>query len=774
MERAPYPYGFQQRPRFGGQKTGNQYQAGGYNAGYQSGQQVPPSREGIPPETRHGAPRFNFPVPGSYRPLHNEGPPGFTPRDGGPEFRMSPQVCQYRGTRNAESNVVAPQHSGATGGPWVGRPPGEMAQHGGPHGVIPDYTAPSSNVSHHSVPPAVMPHHGGPQSGITEHRGHPGGIPQPGGVRVSMPQHRGSTDCLPQYGEPRHYFPQHGEPQANWGAPHTGMHHQGGPLVANSPHFKHMAGMSHGEGLLAANSEHGRPHTAMPLHEDNRPETVLHRFQPASFDFSALPYMNDAGSVNDNHIQHPLPRNVLNQSSHTSENSETENLLGEGMPVKHNISELTREHRHVQQAMNFAPQMDPIFSENSKQQLSQHDHFSGQVDEFIQGRSSIQKREDYLHQGRSAVQGEGPARFQELHGDAMFQFGDNGPSDKEIYQQWLSSFLSHSRRKLPSKNEPVRHTSVAGARELVYSTLHLVSQLSAVCKTLENCDESTESWTEHYSKAVEIRKQLENKMKTIEEPNFIVDVKRKLQSIRKKRLRKKHAQQDTEEGKEEAERMAEKEARIDSWRMQRIHEVEEKKRERELKAAADGVLAEVRKKQSDAKKMLEVLRSLEKLRKLRKEAAARKGVFPPPSADETFEKHIQRLRTLVRKRTTLYDVEERALKVIVEGEQAEERKRDKEKRQKKEREKFLQKQREFDSVLFGDEEPLPPLHPLQPFRQYYLQAEHSVVSLVQIRHEWDQFLVKADHPDAGSIPRGWVLPGPPANDTWATAMQQIE
>lgn len=47
--------------------------------------------------------------------------------------------------------------------------------------------------------------------------------------------------------------------------------------------------------------------------------------------------------------------------------------------------------------------------------------------------------------------------------------------------------------------------------------------------------------------------------------------------------------------------------------------------EKELKRAADSVLSEVRKKQGDAKKMLDILKALEKLRKLRKEAASRKG-----------------------------------------------------------------------------------------------------------------------------------------------------
>ncbi|KAI2574690.1 PDCD7 isoform 2, partial [Pan troglodytes] len=101
--------------------------------------------------------------------------------------------------------------------------------------------------------------------------------------------------------------------------------------------------------------------------------------------------------------------------------------------------------------------------------------------------------------------------------------------------------------------------------------------------------------------------------------------------------------------------------------------------EQELKAAADGVLSEVRKKQADTKRMVDILRALEKLRKLRKEAAARKDEFPLA-------------------------------------------------------------------------------HLLEPFRQYYLQAEHSLPALIQIRHDWDQYLVPSDHPKGNFVPQGWVLP----------------
>lgn len=76
-----------------------------------------------------------------------------------------------------------------------------------------------------------------------------------------------------------------------------------------------------------------------------------------------------------------------------------------------------------------------------------------------------------------------------------------------------------------------------------------------------------------------------------------------------------------------------------------------------------------------------------------------------------------------------------------------------------------------ESKLFGDPDEFPLAHFLQPFRQYYLQAEHSLPALIQIRHDWDQYLVPSDHPKGSSVPQGWVLPPLPSNDIWASAVQ---
>ncbi|KAF5906166.1 programmed cell death protein 7, partial [Clarias magur] len=299
-------------------------------------------------------------------------------------------------------------------------------------------------------------------------------------------------------------------------------------------------------------------------------------------------------------------------------------------------------------------------------------------------------------------------------------------------EQWINAFLRRRRKVAPSpvKLSPPRQ-SVSHFREELYTAVKMLSELSEVCQTLKNNLENESAWTDSYARAAALKSSLEESMKMLNDPDRVDVVKKKLARIKKKRarLRRKKAEHEEEKREQEA-RAAEKEAAIDKRLMKKIQEIEEKNRERELKMAADSVLSEVRKKQADAKRMLDILKALEKLRKLRKEAASRKGMFPEKESDEVFEGHLTRLRTLIRKRTAVYGAEEKALRVMLEGEQEEERKRDHEKRQKKERDKLLQRKREINIMLFGAELPLD--HPLQPYQEYYTQAESSLPALIQI------------------------------------------
>ncbi|XP_030620964.1 programmed cell death protein 7 [Chanos chanos] len=349
--------------------------------------------------------------------------------------------------------------------------------------------------------------------------------------------------------------------------------------------------------------------------------------------------------------------------------------------------------------------------------------------------------------------------------------GDADLVQRRRDEEWLKTFLFR-RKRSPVLPKPIdSRPSISQFREKLYSAVKLVAELSATCETLKHNLENETVWTETYSKAVTLKSGLQDKLNSVCDPLVINTISKKLVKIRKKRIQghRRKLERIEEKHREEA-RSAEREAAIDKWRTRCILVVEEKKREQELKLAADAVLSEVRRKQADAKRMLDILKSLEKLRKLRKEAASRKGIFPEKECDESFEEHVGRLRDLIRKRTAVYGAEERALRVMLEGEQEENRKRELEKRQKKERERLQQKRQELEMALFGAE--LPPDHPLQPFHDYYTQAEHSLPALIQIRKEWDLYLVPFDHPDGSSVPHTWVFPDPPADEIWATALDK--
>lgn len=277
------------------------------------------------------------------------------------------------------------------------------------------------------------------------------------------------------------------------------------------------------------------------------------------------------------------------------------------------------------------------------------------------------------------------------------------------------------------------------------------------------------AWTDSYEVALKVKGELQDALTALSVSGSVDSWRARLSRVAKRRarrLRARRLQQVQEEHRLES--ISEKEAAIEKWRMHQILQVEEKKKEQELKLAADAVLCEVRKKQADMKRMQDVLRSLEKLRRLRKDAASRKGVIAEPDCDEAFSSRLEQLRSVMKRRTTLYSAEEKALMVMLEGEQEEERRREREHRARKERERQLQRKRRVDAMLFG--EALPADCVLQPFTEYYTQAERSLHAVLQIRREWDVFVVAPDHPDGSAVPQNWILPDPPSDQGWASAL----
>jgi hypothetical protein len=173
------------------------------------------------------------------------------------------------------------------------------------------------------------------------------------------------------------------------------------------------------------------------------------------------------------------------------------------------------------------------------------------------------------------------------------------PPDEDSIQrmqdeQWLKHFLRNRERTTAKNSKPAQphsrqthpKVSVAHIRDTLYGAIQLVSKLSMACETLKHNMENESVWADSYAEAVSVKTDLQEKLKVLGDSEFVESLKKKLSSISKRRarLRRRQVEQDEDKQREE-ERVAEREAAIDKWRMKRIHEVEEKKRVRELKGS---------------------------------------------------------------------------------------------------------------------------------------------------------------------------------------------
>ncbi|XP_051922321.1 programmed cell death protein 7-like isoform X1 [Hippocampus zosterae] len=325
-------------------------------------------------------------------------------------------------------------------------------------------------------------------------------------------------------------------------------------------------------------------------------------------------------------------------------------------------------------------------------------------------------------------------------------------------EQWLSHFLKRRSSETKEDAQTKQPQSNPDFGDVLSDAAGLVSRMSEFCQNLtNNLNEDGAAWATTYEAAMRLKQDLQDKLSCL--ADGLEAKKRHVARVQERRLK---SRQKAELFRAEREmRRAEKESAVDKWRLRQIHRAEEEKKERELKLAADSVLCEVRKKQSDIKRMQDVLRSLEKLRRLRKDAASRRGVSTGGDEDVAFQRQLDGLRRVIKARTHIYTAEEKALTVMLDSVQEEERRalrKDRERRQK----------HKMDTMLFGEETPV--ADALRPFTEYYSLAESSLHALLHVRQQWDVFLVPDDHCDGTTIPTDWILPQPPSDPAWGVAL----
>lgn len=159
------------------------------------------------------------------------------------------------------------------------------------------------------------------------------------------------------------------------------------------------------------------------------------------------------------------------------------------------------------------------------------------------------------------------------------QHKDETALQRKQDEQWVRHLQKRGKSSKSPRIQQPHQLSLPELREALYSAAQLLSQLSQSCESLKHKLETDCVWTDSYRVALNVKTELQEKLRALGDSEFTSDFKAKLSCIAKRRARRLRARKLLEiEEKEREARIAEKEASIDKWRMKQIHEVEEKKK----------------------------------------------------------------------------------------------------------------------------------------------------------------------------------------------------
>ncbi|XP_070541874.1 programmed cell death protein 7-like [Ptychodera flava] len=350
---------------------------------------------------------------------------------------------------------------------------------------------------------------------------------------------------------------------------------------------------------------------------------------------------------------------------------------------------------------------------------------------------------------------------------------DTTKKQNEMDQDWIYEWLFSKNVLDREKEVEVKPKLTIGEfKQLLKDAIVLNDQLAEQRDNLVKYIEKDESsWQFEYRKANKIKEKLVKVQAQLHDAEQLSLIKQKITKVQRKResSRRRKARRRSEK-EEAAKRREELHRKIDEKFTEEENKKLEKKRELELQKEVDKIFFEVRQKKAEANKALNLLKLLRKLRHLRKESAEKKGAHTSVSSTQAFESTIERLEKLMKRQRDIYMDEEKTMQVMMEVEQEENKEKEKEIQRRHLRDRAKRVVKEQLKCLFGHEEAASPEDPIYPFRQYYLQAENNPQALLEIRHQWDSFLVTEGTPGSSSIPVDWIIPDTPNDETWASCL----
>ncbi|XP_076105101.1 uncharacterized protein LOC143073438 isoform X2 [Mytilus galloprovincialis] len=296
---------------------------------------------------------------------------------------------------------------------------------------------------------------------------------------------------------------------------------------------------------------------------------------------------------------------------------------------------------------------------------------------------------------------------------------------KEKDTEWINSWLDRKGVKSDDwkvqKKECVKTpVNVYDVQEKTKRMMFLMASLQKQIKILKSCDQH------QIEEEMRTTNKLKDEMDAIRKYLSTVDVLDLRMKVKKRMQKRERIKKQREEKflsrQRELEQREQLHKEIDG-RLKKVHDkYGNKRQQKELKQIADKVLGEIRKKTQDITRATDLLKNLTKLRKLRKDRLLQQGVNTKPESDADFEDKVQDCLDVVKTQKKVYTAENKALQVMLDIEQEENKEKEREKLQQILRSLEIKRQKKDDQLLFGESEPEVMNDPMFMFSQYYDQA----------------------------------------------------
>ncbi|XP_055306070.1 uncharacterized protein LOC129570469 [Sitodiplosis mosellana] len=318
-------------------------------------------------------------------------------------------------------------------------------------------------------------------------------------------------------------------------------------------------------------------------------------------------------------------------------------------------------------------------------------------------------------------------------------------TNSTLYKDRLNSYLEGRKHRSTEKKSTFQPQNALKLSEVSLEMSqcdHLIQVLKENIKTLSKAapEMDTAQWNDHLSKLNSKVGDLSAICFRYDDTDVRTQVKILIDKRQEKRNRIRKRKMETKVLKKyEASKRERKHQKIDEWVEKNAAEILKNRQQIETKQRAEQMFIDVKSRQNEADKYIQLMESLKELNRIRN----RDKYIGSGQNNAELNRELDDMKQMWLDVAKTYEVEEKRLRKFI---------------------NYTDDWEEWRNILFGE--------PTKEDRFVSLHKKNDSISqLIAIRSLWDQFIVSPDNPFGSSVPLCWALPNANPSEKWKVCLE---